>query len=203
VQTRIAFSGAGGTGKGTVLSMVKQEFPHIVSISSPMESLTKCYLGERKNYLDGSEDELRTKQWMGLGAQFWAEKTLDAAGKSFISERSCLDYLAYWNQQLEYDEAYHSFAIEGCFNYDIVFYFPCDFENTEKEKNEHSWKERDSKKRKKTDKIMTALWKKFQEKENRSGSIQLIKLFGNEHDKANVVMQEIKKLEERTHAQLV
>lgn len=200
IQTKIAFSGAGGTGKGTILSIVQKEFPHIIPIKSPMESLTKCYLGDRKNYLDGNEEELRTKQWMGLGAQFWTEKSLNEAGRSFISERSCLDYFAYWNQQLDYDKNYHALAIEGCFNYDIVFYFPCDFENTEKEKNEHSWKERDGKKRKKTDKIMTTLWKKFQEKENRSGSIQFVKLFGNEHDKANIVTQEIKRLEERVHA---
>lgn len=197
VQTKIAFSGAGGTGKGTILSIVQQEFPNIIPIKSPIESLTKCYLGDRKNYLDGNEDELRTKQWMGLGAQFWAERSLDESGRSFISERSCLDYLAYWNQQLDHDKNYHALAVEGCFNYDIVFYFPCDFENTEKEKNEHSWKERDSKKRKKTDKIMTDLWKEFQEKENRSGLIKFVKLFGNEHDKANIVTQEIKKLEER------
>ena len=41
---------------------------------------------------------------------------------------------------------------------------------------------------------MTALWKEFQEKENRSDSIQLVKLFGNEHDKANIVIQEIKRM---------
>lgn len=200
MQTRIAFSGAGGTGKGTVLSMVKQKFPYIVPISSPMESLTKYYLGERKNYLDGSEDELRTKQWMGLGAQFWAEKTLDEAGKPFISERSCLDYLAYWNQQLEYDEAYHSFAIEGCFNYDIVFYFPCDFENTEEEIAAHAWKERNQDKRKKTDEIMRVLWKEFREKENRIGVIQFIELFGSVDNKINIVAREIKRMETRIHA---
>lgn len=199
MQTRIAFSGAGGTGKGTVLSMVKQEFPHIVSISSPMESLTKCYLGERKNYLDGSEDELRTKQWMGLGAQFWAEKTLDVADKSFISERSCLDYLAYWNQQLEYDEAYHSFAIEGCFNYDIVFYFPCDFENTEEEIAAHAWKERNQDKRKKTDEIMRALWKEFKEIADNVGVIQFVELFGSVENKTKIVAREIRRVEERIH----
>ena len=199
MQTRIAFSGAGGTGKGTVLSMVKQEFPHIVSISSPMESLTKCYLGERKNYLDGSEDELRTKQWMGLGAQFWAEKTLDAAGKSFISERSCLDYLAYWNQQLEYDEAYHSFAIEGCFNYDIVFYFPCDFENTEEEIMVHAWKERNQDKRKKTDEVMRALWKEFKEIADNVGVIQFVELFGSVKNKTKIVAREIRRVEGRIH----
>ena len=138
VRTKIAFSGAGGTGKGTILSIVQKEFPHIIPIKSPMESLTKCYLGDRKNYLDGSEEELKTKRWMGLGAQFWAERNLNEAGRSFISERSCLDYLAYWNQQLDYDKNYHDLAVKGCFNYNIVFYFPCDFENTEKEKNEHS-----------------------------------------------------------------
>ena len=195
IQTRIAFSGAGGTGKGTILSMVKQEFPHIIPICSPMESLTKHYLGDRKNYLDGSEEELRTKQWMGLGAQFWTERSLDEAGRSFISERSCLDYLVYWNQQLDYDESYHSLAIEGCSNYDIVFYFPCDFENTEKEISEHSWKERDSKKRKKTDEIMSTLWKEFQKKE--SGLIQFVKLFGDEHNKASLVIREIKRMEEK------
>lgn len=200
IQTRIAFSGAGGTGKGTILSMVKQEFPHIVPISSPMESLTKRYLGERKNYLDGSEDELRTKQWMGLGAQFWTEKTLDVAGKSFISERSCLDYLAYWNQQLEYDEAYHSFTIEGCFNYDIVFYFPCDFENTEEEIAAHTWKERNQDKRKKTDEIMRALWKEFREKKDRIGVIRFVELFGSIDNKVNIVAREIKRMETRIHA---
>ena len=101
---------------------------------------------------------------------------------------------------MDHDRNYHTLAVKGCFNYDIVFYFPCDFENTEKEKNEHSWKERDGKKREKTDKIMTTLWKEFQEKENRSGSIQFVKLFGNEHDKVNIVTQEIKRLEERIHA---
>ena len=47
---------------------------------------------------------------------------------------------------------------------------------------------------------MTALWKEFQEKENRSGLIKFIKLFGNEYDKANIVTQEIKRLEEHIHA---
>lgn len=197
IQTRIAFTGAGGTGKGTILSLVRKQMPHIIPISSPMESLTKRYLGERKNYLDGNEAELRTKQWMGLSAQYWTERTLDNAEKSFISERSCMDYLSYWNQQLPFDEAYRSLAIEGCYNYDIVFYFPCDFKNTQEEIAAHTWKERDFEKRKKTDETISSLWKEFQEKENRSGFIQFIKLFGSEHNKANIVIREIKRMEAR------
>lgn len=62
IQTRIAFTGAGGTGKGTILSLVREQMPHIIPIHSPIETLTKSYLGERKNYLDGNEAELKTKQ---------------------------------------------------------------------------------------------------------------------------------------------
>lgn len=197
VQTRIAFSGAGGTGKGTVLSYVKQEFPDIIPINSPMEKLTKFYLGERENYLDGNEDELRTKQWLGLSSQYWTEQTLEDAGNSFISERSCLDYLAYWNQQLSSCDKYKSLSIDGCFHYDIVFYFPCDFENSSEEIAAQAWKERDFENKKKTDEVIRALWKEFREKEDRVGIIQFIELFGSVENKTNIVAREIRRMEER------
>ena len=150
---RIAFTGAGGTGKGTVSEMLCEKLedmlqPHAL-LKSPNEAITKMIVPGCKDYKDMNKLAYLAKQFGILSAQIWQEDMHTA----FVAERSVLDYLCYLGPGWAEESGLGQDAISLCQNYqgliierlmrkpyDYVFYMAPDFHPADIEKN--AWKER-------------------------------------------------------------
>lgn len=164
---RIAFCGAGGTGKGTIsralVNRLADSFrPHVL-LESPNEMITKSIAPNSKNYRDLLPLEYVVKQYAILHAQIWQETQ---AGNFFVSERSVIDYAAYFDEMwpkkhgldisaIHLGQRYQAIIKEHLLEhpYDIVFSMIPDFVPADAEEN--SWKERSEEARKKTSRFLS------------------------------------------------
>lgn len=166
---RIAFCGAGGTGKGTLSIELANAFTQASECNHTLllshnKYITQLMFPEASNYKDMSPYEYVIKQFAITVAQMDQELM---AG-NFISERSVIDYLAYLDEEwlstlqnymidtaiiAKYQKMIYSYLESH--PYDYVFYMKPDFDPDDKEDNK--WKERDRDSQFKTDKKLRAL----------------------------------------------
>lgn len=151
---KIAFSGAGGTGKGTLGPLLSQTVENRLGIKSFFIPSSVQYVGnnlfpEAKNYKDFSTKERLSYQYAILGGQIALEGHLNFRYDISIYERSIFDYLAYAD---ELPKEYRKSAMSAYVSdpYDIILFFPYD-DFTPQDIKKSSWKERDQESRKKTD----------------------------------------------------
>nr|DAK26653.1 MAG TPA: AAA domain protein [Caudoviricetes sp.] len=162
---KIAFAGAGGTGKGTLVNIISTDY-EIPVIRSPVQDVGKMIFPDAKNYIDILNYDAVNRwafQYSIVMSQIFLEKRLALTDLAYVSERSLFDYLAYAspaseeslhkheNRYLKYEEMILRAYKEN--PYDIIFYIPYDdFKPDDKETA--AWKERDEESRKATDVII-------------------------------------------------
>lgn len=152
---KIAFSGAGGTGKGTLASDISLGYD-IPIIRSPVQDIGKMMFPDTKNYIEIPTNKKWNFQYAVLLTQIFLEKHLAATDLAYVSERSVFDYIAYAETKDEKTyQDYKNMILQAYKEnpYDIIFYIPHD-DFIPQDKEEASWKERDEEHRKQTDKII-------------------------------------------------
>ena len=152
---KIALTGAGGVGKGTLVEAFRKLHPEFVSISSPMHPIASIISPQAKNYEDYDIDAKNILQYSCLCAEMNAERVALENGFSFIAERSVIDFLAYYRQIFrkkrvkEYRANIYRFLESSPYN--LLAYVPITFSPTSEDLKENAWKERDADSRLKTD----------------------------------------------------
>lgn len=162
---KIAFAGAGGTGKGTLANIISLDYK-IPVIPSPVQDVGRIIFPDAKNYVDILTYDTIDRwifQYSAVMSQIFLEKRLTLFYLACVSERSLFDYLAYAtpageeslheyeNRYLKYEEMILRAYKEN--PYDIIFYIPYDdFKPDDKETA--TWKERNEESRKATDSII-------------------------------------------------
>lgn len=155
MSMRIAFAGAGGTGKGTLGKILTDHY-HIPFINSFISDIGKMM--SMKNYMDvESEQDALVYQYSILFGQIAQEHAVQQITDVYISERSVYDYIPYYLEKGLSDDKYldiiHKWGNE---NYDLIVFLPVCF--TPSDKNTNTWRERDDEKRQRTSNIiLTAL----------------------------------------------
>ena len=149
----IALAGAGGTGKGTLGKALAYTLKAVFLPSHIKD--TGLMLNMMNSYKDeiGKEQELVFQHAIMFG-QLYQERALQIAGLDYIAERTTLDYIPYYLVRgLSPDAPYVTAAREWAkHNYDFVVYLPVEFEPQDKEEN--SWKERESAEQERTSSII-------------------------------------------------
>jgi hypothetical protein len=149
---RIALSGAGGTGKGTLAKLIAAKYD-LAYLESPGEPIGRS-LG-MENYKDSDQMTQMALQHGYLFGIIWQEKGCIAAGKGYVSERTPLDCIPYYqDKELPHASRYGLIAMEHAKVYDHVFYLPAEY--TAKDIAQATWKERGELARQKTDRLMWA-----------------------------------------------
>lgn len=161
-KLKIAFAGAGGTGKSTLAQALRDCY-----------TSTKC----KVNYLPSHISDIGKQmglnhynsyhvnqcafQWSVLFAQIAKEQAFAENDYGFVTDRCSLDYIANSIQKLEEKKLsngsmsyYFQIAREHAKFYDLIIFVPVGFENTESDKKINMWKERDNEKRKRTNDII-------------------------------------------------
>ena len=152
---KIALTGAGGVGKGTLVEAFRKLHPEFISISSPMHPVASIISPQAKNYEDYDIDAKNVLQYSCLCAEMNAERVAAENGFSFIAERSVIDFLSYYKQVFskertkEYRANIYRFLETN--PYDFLAYVPITFSPTSEDLKENAWKERDADSRLKTD----------------------------------------------------
>lgn len=157
---KIGLCGAGGTGKGTLAKEIEKIFPEIKMIPSSVQRIGRMLYPNSKSYKDINFNERVVFQNSALIAQAENEKILSENGISYISERSLIDFLPYMYRAsmlygrmptyFKYVDTIQKYLVSN--PYDILFYIPYDdFELSEDNIRNNSWKERNQEDRKKTD----------------------------------------------------
>lgn len=162
---RVGLTGAGGTGKGTLLNGFMANygaFRGFAPVRSPVQ-FVKGFVSPYSVAYDAivKEDKMLL-QYGGLFGEMNAERVLDDCRASCIAERSVLDFLPYFKQAFPpnesigqvytvefYEKLIQTFLRE--MPYDLLVYVPIEFEPTQEDRQKNYWKERDPEKRKKTD----------------------------------------------------
>ena len=196
---RIALTGAGGTGKGTLMTSIKEEVQkqlgkNLHIIPSNVQKLTTLLYPFSANYNDLNDFELYQKQNITLFAQISTE---DVIGDNYICERSALDFLPYYIQAHNKAEDKTLFSEKHLIiytnhvlthtitQYDILIYLPIEFENTQEDKDRNCWKERDPQCRANTDRILREY-------------IQIIRSIKDDYVKSPIIMTVTGSVAERT-----
>lgn len=162
---QIAFCGAGGTGKGTLLKYLQCRLgnKNYEILPSPVSLMGRKIAPESKDYADMSKARKVLMQYSALLSEINAEFVAIQNYQNFIAERSLIDFLPYMQDFLStckektwpYDYAFYEHIVKDQLinmPYDILFYVPIEFLPSKEDLKENSWKERDEKKRKATDK---------------------------------------------------
>lgn len=152
---KIAFSGAGGTGKGTLASDISLDYD-IPIIRSPVQDIGKMMFPDTKNYIEIPTNKKWNFQYAVVLTQIFLEKHLAATDLAYVSERSVFDYIAYAETKDEKTYQDYKNMILRAYKenpYDIIFYIPYnDFVPQDKE--DSSWKERNEESRRLTDNFL-------------------------------------------------
>lgn len=152
---KIAFSGAGGTGKGTLASDISLDYD-IPIIRSPVQDIGKMMFPDTKNYIEIPTNKKWNFQYAVVLTQIFLEKHLAATDLAYVSERSIFDYIAYAETKDEKTYQDYKNMILRAYKenpYDIIFYIPYnDFVPQDKE--DSSWKERNEESRRLTDNFL-------------------------------------------------
>ena len=154
---KIALTGAGGTGKGTLARAITDKSNILVYVPSSVQFVGKIMFPDVINY-EGIKHLDRISRWQyqyaAVMAQIQSENLLE---DDFIVERSVFDFLAYVQDMPESEKLSYSNMIFNYYNknpYDIIFYLPADdFRPTD----DSPWKERNESARKETDDFIKKL----------------------------------------------
>lgn len=187
---KIALTGAGGVGKGTLIKEFRKLRPDFVAITSPMRPVAAIISTEASNYEDYDEQGKRLLQYSCLCAEMNAERVLSENGSSFVAERSVIDFLPYYEQAFDdsrtYADCIHRYLEEN--PYDILAYIPEEFAPTEADLKENTWKERNSRKRAMTNarlkEILESVRKDFP-------SISVITVTGTPTERASILCKAV------------
>ena len=161
-KLKIAFAGAGGTGKSTIAQALRDYY---VSRECKINYLPSqiSNIGKQMglNHYNAFHPNQCAFQWSILFAQIEKERALFDNGYGYITDRCSLDYIANAIQKIEEKKLngslmsyYFQIAREHAKMYDLIVFIPVEFENTESDKKLNNWKERDNEKRKRTNDII-------------------------------------------------
>lgn len=159
---KIAFAGAGGTGKSSIAQAIRDYY---ISSGCKINYLPSRIsdIGKQMglNHYNAFHPNQCSFQWSILFAQIAKEQALSENGYGFVTDRCSLDYIANAIQKIEEKKLnsslmsyYFQIAREHARTYDLIVFIPVEFENTESDKKTNSWKERDNEKRKRTNDII-------------------------------------------------
>lgn len=150
---RIGLTGAGGTGKGTLGSLVAN-YLGVPFLPSHIKD-TGLAMGMTESYKqDISLEKQFAFQHAIMFGQIYQERALQIAGIGYIAERTTLDYIPYFLGRSFNAANYLSTAREWAKNnYDGVIYLPVEFKA--KDTVENAWKERDRDAQERTGRIIT------------------------------------------------
>ena len=191
---KIGFTGAGGTGKGTLMRRIHEQEPWIKIISSPMQFIGKNIDEESSNYKNMLYYDRIKMQYASVFSQMNAERIMKENDMSFMSERSVLDFIPYmyelcqsYKEEEEY-KRYENIIINYLKNkpYDMLVYLPIEFEPKDIETS--SWKERNSSDRKRTDLIINEWLAKLKKNTN------IIKVKGSIEERVISVSDKVKEI---------
>lgn len=101
MQIRIGLSGAGGTGKGTLVKKFHERHPEIMEIHSCVEHVGKILDASSPNYKEMQAFIKPSFQQTILAAQAEAERMFTQNGLSYITERSIVDFIPYMDRVLK------------------------------------------------------------------------------------------------------
>jgi len=153
MNLRIALSGAGGSGKGTLGTLLSKYYG-LPLLGSPSEGIGRDL--EMKTYKDAEILLGQVFQHACLYAILYQEKGCLAGNSGFISERSSLDCIPYYlDRQLPKLTRYEAIAMDHAKEYDHVFYLPADFAPSDVATAK--WKERNELARARTDNFLWSL----------------------------------------------
>lgn len=157
---KIALTGAGGTGKGTLARAITDKYSGIIYIPSSVEFVGKTMFPNLKSYVDikALDNSVRWQyQYAAVMAQMQSEHLFDGQYLSFLAERSVFDFLAYVQDMPTEEKVPYADMILNYYDknpYDVIFYLPADdFEP----KDNSPWKEREESSRQKTDEFLRNL----------------------------------------------
>ena len=151
---RIALCGAGGVGKGTLAKRLIQELDANF-LPSTIEDIGRQMYPKTGNYTEIADR--RSFQYAILMAQIEGEKLFAGLDRSFVAERSVLDYLPYAGRVFGADSEgyrdYERIVREHLATnpYDLLVFVPLEFKPTAADLKQNSWKERDPQSQKDTD----------------------------------------------------
>ena len=153
MKLKIALSGAGGSGKGTLGTLLSETYG-LPLLGSPNVSVGLDL--EMAHYRDADKTRGLVYQHACLYSLLFQERGCLAAGSGFIGERSSLDYIPYYlDRDLPKMSRYEAIAIEHAAQYDHIFFLPADF--TPGDKSSATWKERSETDRRRTDGFIWSL----------------------------------------------
>lgn len=157
---RIALTGAGGVGKGTLVKAFCKLHPEFFALSSPVKPVASLLPSFGGSYADYEWHDKEVLQYSALCAEINAERTMHENGLPFIAERSVFDFLPYYAEacaDVGSVRKYESIVVKHAKDlpYDILAYIPVEFEPCDRMEN--AWKERDPEKRRKTDEYIQSM----------------------------------------------
>lgn len=161
-KLKIAFAGAGGTGKSTLAQAFRDYYTSLEYKVNYLPSHISD-IGKQMGLSHYNSYHINqcAFQWSVLFAQIAKEQAFVENGYGFVTDRCSLDYIANSIQKLEEKKLsnrsmsyYFQVAREHAKTYDLIVFIPVEFDNTESDKKNNSWKERDNEKRKRTNDII-------------------------------------------------
>lgn len=151
---KIALAGAGGTGKGTLGQMLACHYGLTFLPSFIKE--TGVSMGMINSYNDVKDESQHIAfQNTIMHGNIFQQRALELAGLGFVAERTTFDYIPYFLERGLEDQKYLDMARSwGKEAYDLIIYVPIEFEPSSHDLSVNSWKERDSSKQSRTDRII-------------------------------------------------
>lgn len=157
-RLRLGFTGAGGTGKGTLAKMVA-DYANLTFLPTPLAEIgTRFNMKDFKDHK--TKDDVIAYQFAALHGQIYQEKGLQLAGLGYVAERTSLDYIPYWARKrlsvtAELNDVYVQTAVKWAIeNYTMIIYCPPEFFPADGQ----TWKERDPKDQAYTDEVIRGLF---------------------------------------------
>lgn len=130
---KIGFTGAGGTGKTTVLNVIAERFPDVPILGSPIRDVYK-----RWGISEIDQEKMSFDEKLKLQEDIYQTRYAKEIeyGNHFISDRTILDHYCY--QQIRCYDAMDqemfdqktSEIKENLLSYDLIFYFPITFKQS-------------------------------------------------------------------------
>ena len=149
---RIGLTGAGGTGKGTLGSLIAKHLD-VPFLPSHIKD-TGIAMGLNKIYKDVKDmGKQLAFQYAIMFGQIYQERAIQIAGMGYIAERTTLDYIPYFlGRHLDDTHYLHTAREWAKSTYDGIIYLPVEFEA--QDTIENAWKERDSREQHRTSDII-------------------------------------------------
>lgn len=187
---RIAFSGAGGTGKGSVANAITRNFA-IKFLPSTIQDSGLLLFPDTKNYREIREMPSLDRwiyQYSILMSQIQAERLAADSVIGYVSERSLFDFAAYVRDapKEEYSK-YLAFLLRAYERnpYDTIFYVPTGSFDPSDKNTTGKWKERDEKERRETDSYLRDVLKKYATRS------KIVILRGDFEERKSIAIREI------------